>query len=89
MKTRRVIETEFMNINVLGLKIEHNGTKGGDAGHGGFVSITLVNEGSTFMELNGVKTDGFNFTFRGDSERDTLISALHVIINELEKHKNV
>jgi len=81
---RKVIQ-EFISFNILQTTIEHNGLQGGDAGHGGYVAITFKNEASTCMELNGEIVEEFTFTFKGDSERETLIDSLEMILEELLK----
>jgi hypothetical protein len=37
------------------------------------------------MELNGEIVEEFTFTFKGDSERETLIDSLEMILEELLK----
>jgi len=83
----RKIKEEFCSANILGLELEHNGFQGGDAGHGGYVRIKLINEGSTAMEVNDEYVDFIEFTFRGDTERQTLLMALKTIVFELEMHQ--
>jgi len=81
---KKQIYEEFWAANVIGVTLQHNGLQGGDAGHGGYVRITIKNLGSTCMEVNDEFCDEFELCFRGDSERQTLISALKMIVQELE-----
>jgi hypothetical protein len=76
---------EFVGANILGCEVYHNGYQGGDAGHGGYVTIHFKDICSTSMMLNGKYVEEFKFTFQGDSERDTLINALEYISHELKK----
>ena len=81
--TRKVYQ-EFISANIIGVTLEHNGYQGGDAGHGGFVRIKIENIASTSMEVNRQESENVELIFRGDTERDTLISALKMIVKELE-----
>ena len=76
---------EFELCNILGCEVYHNGYQGGDAGHGGYVTIHFKNIAGTAMMLNGKDVNEFEFTFQGDSERDTLIQALEYVLTELKK----
>ena len=80
---------EFTSANILGVTVEHNGFQGGDEGHGGFVRIAFKNKSSTSMQLNGKYCDSFDFTFRGDTERDTLVSGLKMIVKELDRNPSI
>lgn len=86
MSSRKIYQ-EFSSANIIGVTLEHNGYKGGDAGHGGFVKIGIENLGNTCMEVNGKESNKIEICFRGDTERDTLLSALQMIIKELEVSK--
>jgi hypothetical protein len=88
MSVRKVYQ-EFVGMNILGVTVEHNGLCGGDAGHGGFVSLTFRDIGSTAMYINGMECDVFEVCFKGDSERDTLIKALEMVLSELNSHERV
>lgn len=92
MNTKRInipikIEKEFVSCNILKAELEHNGMQGGDAGHGGFVKIKLKDQSSTCMFLNGQEASEIELEVRGDSERETLIEALKMIVAELELNK--
>jgi hypothetical protein len=41
------------------------------------------------MQLNGKYCDSFDFTFRGDTERDTLVSGLKMIVKELDRNPSI
>lgn len=83
----RKIYEEFVDHNILGVTIEHNGYKGGSASKGGFVKITFDNLTSTYMMINGEQTDKIILEIQGDSERDTFASAFKLIYDELTKNK--
>ncbi len=83
MKT--TIYKEFASANIIGVTLEHNGTQGGDAGHGGYVKLIIEDLASTSMLVNGVESTKFELTFKGDTERDTFLQALKMVVNELEK----
>ena len=82
---KRIVNEEFSSLNMLSVTVEHNGYMGGDAGHGGYVKLIFEDISSTCMELNGNKCDRFDFIVRGDSERDTLVASLKMIVKELEQ----
>jgi len=88
MVTRKLTK-EFISANVLETTVEHNGCKGGDAGHGGFVRITFRDLSCTSMEVNGVECEEFSFEFQGSAERETLIHSLEMILDELKNNKRV
>lgn len=83
------IYQEFTSANILGVTLEHNGFKGGDAAHGGFVKITIEDLASTSMAVNGEDCEKFELLLRGDAERDTLLSALKMIVKELEDNPSI
>jgi hypothetical protein len=83
----RKVKKEITSANILEVGIEHNGYQGGDAGHSGFVKISFMNIASTAMYLNGKEVEHFEFEFKGDSERDTLIDSLEFILDELKNNK--
>lgn len=108
----RKVQQTFTSANLLDVEVIHNGYKGGDAGHGGFVSIKLSDAGSTTMDtvvlFNNMtnvqqihhsspegegfsieQPDSITLTFRGDTERDTLIEALEFITRELKENTTV
>jgi len=43
----------------------------------------------TDMSLNGRETEKFELLFSGDCERDVLISALKMIVKELENNPSI
>lgn len=85
----RKLTKEFASMNILETTVEHNGCQGGDAGHGGFVKITFSDLSGTDMEVNGVECEEFSITFKGSSERETLIASLDMILTELKNNKIV
>lgn len=85
----RKASTTFISANSLEVTVEHNGYKGGDAGHGGYVTVELIDQGGTCMEIYGKDTERICFTFRGDYERDTLIQSLKFIIDELTTYPSM
>ena len=89
MSQMRKVYQKFESANIIGVTVEHNGFCGGDAGHGGYVEITIEDLASTNMEICGEECSKMVLTFRGDSERDTLLSALNMICRELEDYKGI
>jgi hypothetical protein len=85
-KSSKTVYQEFMSANTLGVTLEHNGFKGGDAGHGGFVKITIKDLSATAMHLNGEECSEFELNFLGSTERQTLLDALKMIVEELENN---
>ena len=85
--TREIVQ-EFHSANLIKLTLKHNGFKGGDTGHGGFVDIKIENEGSTDMSVNGEhESEYLHLIIRGDTERDTFLDAFKAIVKELEDYK--
>lgn len=80
------IYQEFASANIIGVTLEHNGFQGGDAGHGGFVRLVIENLSSTHMEVNGQFSDQLELVLRGTTERQTFLSALKMIVEELDKN---
>jgi hypothetical protein len=85
----RKIYQQFNSANVIGVTLEHNGFQGGNATHGGFVKLNIENLSSTNMSVNGIDCGSFEVTFRGDSERETLLSALKMVVKELEQNETI
>lgn len=81
------IRKTFEDANILTATIEHNGFQGGDAGHGGYVRLTLQNDSSTWMLLNGQEADKIEIEVMGDAERRTLLQALKMFVEELEEEE--
>ena len=74
---------------IMRATITHNGYRGGDAGHGGFVTIQFVNQSSTDLKVavnNSTYKEAeiVSIRFAGDAERDALIDALKMFLNELD-----
>ena len=87
MTGKRTIYQEFTSCNIIGVTLEHNGFQGGDAGHGGYVSIIIEDLGSTSIELNGEECKLVELVIRGDTERETFLAAFKMIVKELEDNK--
>jgi len=85
----KIIYQKFESANTIAVTLEHNGFKGGDLGHGGFVKIKIEDINSTHMELNNEHIEVIELTFRGDSERYTLLNALKMIVKELDDNKTI
>jgi hypothetical protein len=85
----RKIYQEFTSHNIMGVTLEHNGLNGGNASRGGFVKLKIKNLASTDMALNRIDCEEFELIFRGDSERETFLSALKMIVKELEEYTNI
>ena len=79
----RTVYQRFISANQLSVAVEHNGVHPGNAGHEGYVTIKLMDEGCTSMEVNGKQAESVEITLRGETERETLIKALIVILREL------
>lgn len=86
--SKKIFQT-FINANIISVTLEHNGFQGGDAGHGGFVKITIKDLSGTCMMLNGKDCESFELEFKGDAERITLLSALKMITKELEENTKI
>lgn len=67
---------QFNSANIIQVELTENGYGGGDAGHGGFVTIQIKDISSTCMFVNGQEAREFTLTVKGDTERDTLADAL-------------
>jgi len=76
------VEQDFIGVNIITAAVEHNGYHGGDAGHGGYVKIEIYCD--TEMDINGEPSNELELILYGDSERENLISALKMIVAELE-----
>lgn len=85
----RKIYQEFASANILGVKLEHTGFQGGNANTGGYVRIVLTDLACTSMFLNGNECREVELMFKGDTERVTLLSALKMIVKELEDNEQL
>ncbi len=85
----KTIYQEFTLMNIIGVTLEHNGLCGGDAGHGGVVKLTIEDLGSTSMEVNGEEASKLHLVIRGDSERQTFLAALKLVVQELEQNQHI
>lgn len=86
--TRTVIK-EMVSCATMHFSVEHNGFQGGDAGHGGYVSIKIGTDGTASIFLNGEETEGFSIRLEGDMERDVFVEGLKMIVTELETFTSV
>lgn len=77
---------QFTSANIIQAELTENGYGGGDAGHGGFVTIYIKDISSTCMFVNGQERSEFQLTVKGDTERDTLADALLTIAMALKKN---
>ena len=73
-------EMEFVDCNILGVKVGTTGYCGGDSGHGGRTYFSLEDLGSTDMKafVSDVHlTNGkVEILFGGDTELETFVQAL-------------
>lgn len=83
MSTDTLSET-FSDCNIITATITDTGEKGGDAGHGCIVKLSIKDEASTCMFQNGVETDYVDIEVHGDSERRTLLNALKFFVSVME-----
>ena len=82
-----VSEETFVSANIITVRVKENGWGGGDAGHGGFVKISITDEASTNMYVNGVESHYFELEVRGDTERETLTQALEFALKTLKENE--
>lgn len=82
---------EITSANIIQATIESNGYHGGDAGHGGFVSLEIKDLASTCMDVEVDRHMGdlerVKLTFRGDCEKETLLTALRFFVKALEEER--
>ncbi|MES1198524.1 MAG: hypothetical protein ABUS48_00900 [Pseudomonadota bacterium] len=88
MTIRKSSDT-FVYCSIFKVTVETNGYQGGDAGHGGFATVTLKDEGGTSWsaEVDGQRDDDpktISIRVGGDSEIRNLILALRFAAHELE-----
>lgn len=83
---RNYYKWQFTSANILEVELIENGYGGGDAGHGGFVTIHIKDISSTCMFVNGEIAKELILTVNGDTERDTLADALLTIALALKKN---
>ena len=74
----------FSDCNIITATITDTGEKGGDAGHGCIVKLSIKDEASTCMYLNGAECDFLEIEFHGDSERRTFLNALKFAVSVME-----
>jgi hypothetical protein len=65
------------------------GFRGGDAGHGGYLEITMEDEGGTCMEVTTIREPGrcdvIKLRFSGDSEISNAVAGLRFLSSNLNK----
>lgn len=77
---------EIFNANVLEVEAGTNGYQGGDSGHGSRTYFRIENAGGTDIEarlIGPYGTDGIEISLGGDSELETIITALKFITKVL------
>lgn len=92
---------EIMNFNILKVKVESTGLRGGDSGHGGRTVFRLEDDASTCWNLRYEESfpgmteirhveqpSAVEIELQGDSELETFIQALEFAVEELKKMKN-
>ena len=79
---------DVVSANILQVEAGTTGYKGGDTGHGGRTYFRIQDEASTDIDVKPIITrygcDGFEVTFGGDCELETMIRALKFITKVLE-----
>lgn len=83
---------DIYNCNILSVEAGTTGYMGGDSGHGGRTYFRIKDEGSTNMR-GRVSEDKFGSEIvevflGGDTELETIITALRFIAKVLEDQKN-
>ncbi|KXY78711.1 hypothetical protein BAQ45_17820 [Bacillus pacificus] len=96
-KVMKKIEKEIMGFNILNVKIESTGLRGGDSGHGGRTVFRLEDHASTSWNLkyeenlsgvtNVEQPQAIEIELLGDSELETFVKALEFAVEELKKIK--
>ena len=78
---------EIVSCNVLEVEAGTNGYQGGDAGHGSRTYFRIHDLGGTDIEIHVLGRygdEGLEVSLGGDSELETIITALKFITNVLE-----
>ena len=77
--------------NVIGVEVGTTWHKGGDAGHGARTYLKIEDYGGTDIHVtslgNSFSDNGFSVVLGGDSEIDTLISALEFAVRVLKEQR--
>lgn len=74
-RTTPTFEALITSCNILGVRVGTTGYKGGDSGYGGRSYFEICNIASSDITAEKTK-DGISLSFGGDTELDTLITAL-------------
>lgn len=85
----RTVKHDLFYGHSMSVTVQHNGFKGGDYSHHGFVTVVLEPDRSFCFEANGERTQRIEFTARGDWERIALLAALEMVVAELQDHKHL
>lgn len=87
----------FFNANTMNAEIKTTGLCGGDAGHGGYAEVNIMDDGGTGWELSfcqsGDEGPGYQVSdlkkislkFMGDSEIKMAIDVFRYLADELEE----
>lgn len=81
----KIISQSYQDAVIFDATLEHNGFRGGDSGHGGYVKMTF--KSTTEIEVKRDDDYSLCVEVRGDAERRTLTAALRMIVDELESNK--
>ena len=78
---------EIVNCNILEVEAGTNGYQGGDTGHGSRTYFRIHDLGGTDIEVHALGQygdEGLEVSLGGDSELETIITALKFITRVLE-----
>ena len=82
---------EIYNCNILSVEAGTTGYMGGDSGHGGRTYFRITDEGSTDMTVltsrNKFGLESVEVFLGGDTELETIITALKFIIKTLDDQR--
>lgn len=79
-------EEEFVNCNILGVKVATNGYCGGDSGHGSRTYLRLEDKAATDIDIRLINGGtGVEIMLGGDTELETFIQALRWAADNLEE----
>lgn len=83
-------EKIISSANILKVVISTTGTRGGDAGHGGYACLEFFDEASTSMSVETDKTptefvEHIKLSFCGDTEIETFRDALLFAAQQLDR----
>ena len=85
-------ERDIYSCNILSVEAGTTGYKGGDSGHGGRTYFRIKDEGCTDMKVcvteDRFGAESFEVFLGGDTELDTIITALKFIVAALEDQRH-